>query len=173
MSEMVATGVDKFAAALKGTLAALTTRAADALTPVPRRKVLIAPGQLVAHDDCCKGQVWARLVSLAPIATNDPGRRPGMDACAVPHFLLTGELGIIRCAATQDNSGKAPSARQVTEDGEQSLEDMSGLLGVLRCTKGLRSLGTWSPTGPEGGCHGGFWTFTMLVSNCIGCDEVA
>lgn len=168
----IATGVDSFSQQIKVALAATSTRAATALTPTPGRSVLLAPGALVAHDDCCDGQVWSRLVNLGPLPGNDPTRRPGAHPCALPEFLLTAELGIVRCAATVNDQGVAPSPAQITRDGEQSIDDMSALLGVLRCTDGLRSLLTWTPTGPEGGCHGGYWTYTMRVSNCLGCEEV-
>lgn len=166
-----AVGVADFAKQIKVTLAAIAQRSSTDLSPAPGRTVLLAPGALVAHDDCCDGQVWARLVNLGPMPSNDPARRPGMNPCAVPEFMLTAELGIVRCAATVNDQGRAPSPRQITADGEQSINDMSALLGVLRCTDNLRSLISWTPTGPEGGCHGGYWTFTMRASNCLGCEE--
>lgn len=167
-----ATGAGQFSKQIKVALAVIAQRSASALSPTPGRVVLLAPGNQVAHDDCCNGQVWSRLVSLAPMPSNDPARRPGTNPCAVPELLLTAELGIVRCAATVNDHGEAPSARQITADGEQSVDDMSALLGVLRCTDNLRSLISWTPTGPEGGCHGGYWTYTMRVPNCLGCEEV-
>lgn len=168
---MTATGVEKFAEMVETSLADLAADASIALDPTPGRTIYAAPGMSVAHDDCCDGQVWARLVSIGPLPNADPAKRPGMHPCAMPHFLATIELGVIRCAAVMGNNGKAPSPRQITQDGQQGIADMATLLGVLRCTPDLRSLGAWTPVGPEGGCHGGYWTVTKLLTNCIGCSN--
>lgn len=168
---MSAIGTEKFAENLENLLSAIAADSSIALSPTPGRTILVAPGEVVAHDDCCDGQVWARLVTLAPTPTTNPAGRPGLHPCALPHFVATIELGVIRCAAVVNSNGKAPSPRQITADGQQGLADMSTLLGVLRCTPNLRGLQAWTPVGPEGGCHGGFWTFTALISNCIGCEE--
>lgn len=167
-----ATGVERFAAGISDALRDLSLRAGAAVSPRPGRVVQIAPGRAVAWDDCCSGQVWARLVALQPAAAQ-PARRPGLEPCAVPTFILTVELGIVRCAATVDDRGNAPSPRQITADGQQGINDMAALLGVLRCTPGLRSLERWNPDGPDGGCHGGYWTATLEVHNCLGCEEVS
>lgn len=171
MSNLIPAGVELFEKQVSRALASVSLKASQTLSPRPGRTVLIAPGATVAHDDCCRGQVWARLVTIQPMPSNDPRSRPGMDVCAIPELVATMELGIIRCAATVNDHGQAPSELQITADGEQSIKDMAALLGVLRCEPGLRSLIGWTPTGPEGGCHGGFWTFTKLIPNCLTCVE--
>lgn len=167
-----AVGVEQFALKVKTALTTAAFNAAEVLTPTPKRVVLVAPGALVAFDDCCDGQVWARLDNIAPTQGSNPANRSGMHGCSVPHFLATMELGVTRCAHTVSDRGKAPSAAQITSDGEQSIDDMAALLGVLRCLPDIRAVVSWTPQGPEGGCHGGFWTYNMLLTNCIGCEEV-
>lgn len=137
------------------------------LSPKPGRKILYNPGSQVAWDDCCNGQVWGRLVSISPLPTANPSRIPGLSGCAAPAFIATLELGIIRCAAVVDDQGRAPSDMAVSRDGEQSIEDMATLLGVLASLESTRSIVAWTPQGPEGGCHGGYWTFTVSVPNCL------
>lgn len=159
-----------FADMIKTQLEAITVVAAEELSPTPGRIILLAPGEAVAHDNCCDGQVWVRLASLGVNASNDPVRRSGMDTCAVPHFLANVELGVQRCAATMDSQGNPPSGELISADGRQSIDDMAALLSVLRCDENVRSVTTWQPSGPEGGCHGGSWSFTMRITNCLVCD---
>lgn len=157
---------------LTALMSKIASDAKAALTPQPQRIVQVAPGESVAWDDCCSGQLWVRLVSIAPAPTATPDRRPGADACAVPFFVATLEVGILRCAAVVNDVGDPPSALQVTTDGVQSVSDMAQLLAVLRCMeRPVRTLGAWTPQGPEGGCHGGFWQFTVGLDNCIECPE--
>lgn len=172
-TQTLPTGLDGFAAQVKNLMTDIVTSSVNLLSPRPSRAILIAPGESMAWDDCCEGQVWARLTSLAPLPSNTPAQRPGANPCAIPSFLGTFELGIVRCAATVNDRGQAPSPFQITEDGEQSINDMTTLLGILRCRDDLRSLIGWIPQGPEGGCHGGYWQFTTLVHNCLGCEEIS
>lgn len=165
--------VGAFAHRLNSKLTALSQAAAVALNPAPGRVVAVAPGAEVAWDDCCDGQVWARLVTFQPLPSAGAARKPGTDPCAVPHFVATVELGVTRCAATQDKNGNAPAAERVAADGLQGIADMAALLGVLRCPPPgveIRDLGSWTPQGPNGGCFGGVWTFTLRVGNCIECE---
>lgn len=163
--------VETFADTIKNRLGYLAAEVEAIVNPAPDRTILVAPGSSVAWDENCDGQVWARLVSLTPLQTNNPSQRPGMNPCAVPEFVVTFELGIVRCAAVVNDAGVAPSDVQITEDGVQSINDMSHILSVLRCTNFLRSITAWTPQGPEGGYHGGYWTGTFLVHNCLRCDE--
>lgn len=170
---MVAIGVEDFERTVSAKLSALSLAAREALSPRPSRVIEIAPGAEVAWDDCCAGQVWTRLVQIVPspvgLQTGALGR--AMHACQMPFLQATVELGVLRCAATLDDAGRAPSAREISRDGAQGIRDMSALLGVLRCSDDVAQLGAWTPVGPNGGCVGGFWTVQMLLSNCIGCSE--
>lgn len=158
------------AGTLIGYLASISRAAGANVSPRPGRVVDLAPGALVAWDDCCDGQVWSRLVSVTPAAASSPQRKHGLDVCATPHFIFTAELGIVRCAATINDRGQAPSPAQISKDGAQSLADMAALLATLRRAPGVRSVVQWTPQGPDGGCHGGFWTFTSTIENCLTCE---
>lgn len=152
----------------------LLTKALDcavaALDPPPER-VAVYPGNEVAWDDCCDGQVWSRLVSLAPTGSTTTQQA----RCGVVLWLVTLAVGSLRCAAVVDEQGHAPLPTALSADSEQMALDCSALMVALECclapqVASLRMLG-WAPLGPQGGCVGGEWTFTVLMDNCQ-CEEV-
>lgn len=151
-------------------LAEIVNTAKALLDPLPGRIIAVAPGESVAWDDCCDGQLWTRLISFSPHDGNSPAQRSGMDVCALPWFIATVELGIIRCAAVLNDQGVAPTPLQIVADGVQGLNDMAQLMAAIKCADvDIRGLGSWTPQGPEGGCFGGYWTFTLRYSNCLVC----
>lgn len=157
-----------FATALLAELATLVDTAKAALSPAPDLVLHIAPGESVAWDENCDGMLWVRVGEVRPPDTVVMGSQNPLDPCRSPYFVLRLELGVIRCAAPMSEDGTPPSAAQITGDGEQAISDMAALLGVLRCWDGLRAIESWTPRGPEGGYHGGYWTFTTRMSNCLG-----
>ena len=134
----------------------LLAEAVGELNPAPARAV-IAPGALVAWDDCCDGYAWARLVTVTAPTTPVQSQGPTL-------WIIQVALGVLRCAASLDDSGNTPTAAQVTADGVQGLADMEALARAFRCS-GLQPLmmGSWTPTGPAGACFGGEWTATLRV----------
>jgi len=157
---------DDFIDLAGGVIADYATRANELLTArdiAPGRLILVAPGTQVAWDDCCKGQLWARLVRLeaAPV-------KPGT-SCGPDFFIATLELGIVRCVSTVDDRGRVPSAARISEDGMSGLVDMGVLLEAIQCSPRTRTVGKWTPAGPNGGCAGGSWEFTVRLDNCTTC----
>lgn len=165
-----AESVKRFSDSLTKVISDYTREAERTLVPAPDRVIEVQPGRAAAWDGNCDGQLWTRLVGFAPGAGSTPERRHGADLCAVPVFVVTLEMGIIRCAAQMDNRGNPPAPGKITRDGHQSIDDLSAILGVLKCNPRTRSVTSWTPTGPDGGYHGGYWTFTVEVSNCIECE---
>lgn len=154
---------------LERLLAPLVADAKQALSPAPKRVVTIAPGDSVAWDECCDGFLWSRLQGVAPIVPQG-AVSGGSAGCGVIGYIATVELGILRCAAVLNDRGIAPSANQINEDGLEAVRDMETLANVLTCNDDVvRSLVSWTPLGPEGGCHGGAWLFTVRLSNCADC----
>lgn len=146
-------------------MADLVQQAEAALEVKPSRVVFIAPGAQVAWDDCCDGQLWARVVSIVPSGSSTRGASP----CVTPTFLATLELGIIRCAAVMGTKGQAPTAEAITLDGLLGLSDMTALAETLNCNPSVRTMEKWTPAGPQGGCFGGSWTLTATLTNCLTC----
>lgn len=138
-------------------LESMVIKAFEGLDPIPGR-MIVAPGLEVAWDDCCDGQVWTRLIQLLPMV------QQGAPGCGVVGWQATIGLGIVRCVATVNDSGQAPSAGQITADASQMTSDIDVLREVITCNtfqplERLVPTG-WVPLGPLGGCAGGEWTMT-------------
>jgi hypothetical protein len=133
-------------------------------TPVGRSFVQV--GANVAHDDCCGGQLWVRVISIAPVyAGNTPAN------CGPIYYNAQLAMGTIRCAATVDDNGRAPEASTITAEAHDMTQDMHDTMQAIQCCerKPMPVIGSWTPTGPLGGCAGGEWTFTIKLDNC-GCE---
>lgn len=150
------------------TLQAALTCAAASLTP-PVGRVALYPGGQVAYDDCCDGQVWARLISLVPSGSPANAGRQSTP-CGVLLWTVTIGVGVLRCAATLDDQGFAPPASVLTADTLQMTQDMADLSEALQCCfapqLGRLTMLRWDPLGPQGMCVGGEWTVVALIDNC-------
>lgn len=163
---------------LKGILSA----AASALNAERRSpgRTELTPGTLPAWDDCCEGQLYLRTIEIfpsgSPFPAIDTQQRGVGVACSINMLAVHLGLGVIRCAATLDDNGAAPSPQAVTDDADEMLDDMATLLDVIACTAptipGVQQLkiDRWTPQGVEGGCHGGEWGFYIAVDPCL-CQE--
>ncbi len=139
--------------------------AARVLSPTPGRIIHIAPGQEVAWDDCCDGQLWSRVIQVTPHVTTSTRTAAG-PPCGVDYWIATVALGVIRCAYSLAEDGTAPTAEQIESDGQQMLDDMAELQQVVLCNPNTWEIQTWTPTGPLGGCHGGEWVYTVKFQTC-------
>lgn len=152
-------------------LAAILGCVREELDPAPGR-VLIAPGEQVAWDACCDGQLWVRVVGVRDVTAELGGRSGADGSCAVLAWGVTVGVGVLRCTPSVDDRGRAPSAGEVTGSAEQVLADMAATSRALLCCAPVsrpRSL-AWAPLGPEGGCAGGEWTFEVWLGVCA-CPE--
>lgn len=136
-----------------------------ALSPVPDRVIYIAPGNEVAWDDCCVGQLSGRIVSINPHVGTQPR---SASPCGVLYWDVLLAVGILRCVDVVDDQGVAPPAPVLTADGQQMLWDAQALQQVILCHKDVKAINVWVPQGPQGGCAGGEWTFLVTVGAC-GC----
>jgi hypothetical protein len=152
-------------------LARYVEAAIPVLDPPVGRVVYVAPGLEVAWDDCCDGQLHARVIQLVP-HTSSSTRPAAGPPCGVEYWIATIALGVIRCAHSLNDDGSAPTDAEVSSDGQQMLADMAELQQVVLCSPDTWQVLQWLPAGPLGGCHGGEWTFQVKVPTC-GCDVVA
>lgn len=154
------------------------------LTDVERPVALtiVSPAGPPAHDECCDGMAYIRLVEAFPTAGaggNNPfptrdnlQRGPG---CGVNLLSLHLALGVIRCAHTVNSDGTPPTQNEINFDASLVLADMGTVLDVIVCVvkehpKVMKSVvGAWSPQGPSGGCVGGEWSFWVAVDPCLDC----
>lgn len=119
------------------------------LSPMPNR-VVVVPGAQAVWDSCCDGMLYCALVSL----------QPKRQAAKCTGWTAVLKVGVIRCCATVDDYGNAPSVRQINHDAELMMNDMTTLQRVLGASSCVDTLDGWEPLGPEGGCAGGEWTVT-------------
>lgn len=129
----------------------------------PVGTISLTPGSTVAWDDCCAGQVWVRVLSITPVAS--------APACGIDSLRVEAAVGIVRCWQGLDDSGRPPTADEMTADAQQMLGDADLLLKSLLSWSpptGARRplLGRGTPLGPEGYCGGFEWNFTVQVLTC-------
>lgn len=148
----------------------------------PAARVELVAGQ-VAWDECCDGLLYLRIVSVYPSGGNS-SNFPQMDftqsgiaaTCAIHMLAYQMALGVIRCSASVDSQGNAPTPAQVSADGAVQHADLSTLLSTLMCTvpslQGVQTLkiDRYTPSGPAGGCAGGEWGFYLALDPCVTCE---
>lgn len=129
-----------------------------ALDGAPERRY-VAPGAVVAWDNCCDGQLVVRVARAWP-ANPFPTKVLAQVPCSYPIAVQIG-LSIVRCVAVLDDRGRAPSADETHADGHQMVSDMGALLRAIECCldedAGDTVIDQWAPLGPNGGCAGGEW----------------
>lgn len=135
---------------------------AEDVPRLPGRVVPITPGTLPAFDDCCDGLLYGRIESMIPVIQNGPGAPAGLP-CSVSFWTVTAAVGLVRCAASVDSKGRAPSALAVLSDGHEMVDDMRVIEAAVLSSPHTRSVNGWVPLEVEGGCHGGEWSFTMRL----------
>lgn len=166
---------------LKPILHGILSAASSALETagVPTGRVELTPGTLPAWDDCCAGQLYLRVKEMfpsAPFPQFDQAQRGAAGAlCAINLLDVYVGLGVIRCAHAVDEDGNAPTPTEVSEDGDEMVDDAMLLLNVILCDlKSIRGiqqvkLDRWVPQGVNGGCHGGEWGIHLAVDPCVTC----
>lgn len=120
----------------------------------------LLPGLEVSWDYCAEcdngtcGMGWVRLASVFPynvfpIQSLEVG-------CALP-LAWAVEVGALRCMPTSD--GMLPDPSITAEAAAAQYADAYALYRALMCCNApLVAAGIYTPTGPQGGCVGGFWT---------------
>lgn len=153
-----------------GTLLQQSLAAAVGVCPDARR-AFITVGE-VALDDCCNGQVWARLIEVVA-ANTDQRSSMAAQACGVAMWDVTVGIGSARCAHVVDDNGNAPTPAELCDETLDVTFDMQELVQAITCQLApyrdkVRFL-RWLPLGPEGGCVGGEWQISVLMPNEVCC----
>lgn len=122
-------------------------------------------------DECCEGLAWVRPAGFYMSGTQtSPFPSPSTDeaifACGVPAWGFSMEMGALRCIPTNHRL----TCTEWTNVTAQQLADAKAMRAAVCCLEAAHdpgdvALGTWSPLGPAGGCLGGTWTVSFLVSN--------
>lgn len=130
--------------------------------------VHLSPGNTVAWDNCCDGQLWVRVVSLLPMPQ-------GSQPCDVHALQVRVGLGTLRCVTAIDDDGKFPTAQEMVADALALSLDGQILLQAIRCFDFGPHVGPKTivleqglPLGNDGQCGGWEWTLTfqMLTAPC-------
>jgi len=137
--------------------------------PLPAHVIYLVPGESVVWDNrCCEGQLSARLTTLAAHRTASV-RPVTLTPCSIDYWTATLEVTLLRCAATIDNAGNAPSPGALLADGQSGLGDTGAMLRALTRVPFIDDVTSWTPQGPSGGCMGVTWTVTFKV-DATPCD---
>lgn len=135
--------------------------------------VVLSPGQSVVWDDCCNGQLWARIVNIQPWMSGTQGPKPNVQ-CYQMGWTISAAIGVIRCVHTVTEDGALPTDAELYHDFNALAVDMEDLSKALLCDFAPLpeverfQLQTWSPALVQAGCAGGEWSFIMQLGYC-GC----
>ena len=129
----------------------------------PGRVIYVVPGSTIVWDDCCDGQLTARLASLAPVMTSGGN----MVNCGVQYWRATGELTLIRCALVIYNQGVAPVPSALNKEGKEALDDSDVLLATLGDFEWVTGISSWGALGPNAGCRGITVNFTFNLDHPV------
>lgn len=152
-------------------LAAMLSCAENHLSE-PVGRVVIMPGNTVVYDDCCEGQLWARIISIVGASGL---ARPAMQPC-LPLYQVRVGLGVVRCAHTVNDQGRPPTPAEMAADAFQTFRDRADLVeAIVCCIDDLAEVETlriedWLPSGADT-CVGGEITITFNHVLCTPCPE--
>lgn len=140
---------------------------------VPVGRAHLAPGNNVAWDDCCNGQLYVRVVSIIGESSLS---KPAMQPCAQIYQMRVA-IGVMRCAHTVNDQGIPPTVEELNCDTYDTLRDRFDVMKALVCrVPGIRGVSAlriedWMLQGPQGGCVGGEITIRFNVDACVTCEE--
>lgn len=143
-------------------LAAITNEIYKNLTKKPAR-VHLYNGQAAPIDESCSGQLWARVVSITPVLSNN--------GCVVVYNEIIVEVGLARCISVLDDQGEAPQPYEITHDALQALTDTAEIANTIQTlaptlqekdnTISDIHIESWNPLPTLGGYGGITWNLKM------------
>lgn len=130
-------------------------------------------GPVLPADDCCQGLLWARLVQIEPTdGSGDPYKTQRNVGVPVPGWLITLEVGILRCIPEINEQGLAPSPDEYNAASLMAAFDRQQIRAAIM-TDFLQDVrgndcdalapGPWIPA-DAGGCAGGFTTVAIVTT---------
>jgi len=116
-------------------------------------------------DDMC-GMAYIRPGDASPYQIFPAAEIDASCAWPLVHAV---EVGIVRCMPTMEEDGTLPDAQTVTDAALGMVLDQMALHRAIRCcvkdSVDAVGLGSWTPVGPAGNCHAGFWTIYVDPTN--------
>lgn len=151
----------------------------DALTAAGRPviRAFVAPGGPPPWDNCCdkagdgEGQAWVQTERVYP-TDNFPDEAVATRPCGPAEYAAILNVGVLRCAKTVDDRGRPPTADRMTAEAVKNAHDRDTVLRAIMCDfldgydDGEWTYPAWIPLGPDGGCVGGLWRFTVAAPSC-------
>ena len=135
--------------------------------------ITVYPGNAVPVDyvggEECGGMAWVRHVSSNP-TVRFPNADVSVDNCAYS-LAHTVEVGIIRPSPIPESDGSTIDLPDDIAHFNSSMELADDMIlmkeAIQRAAKSIDFviLGSYIPTGPEGGAVGGTWTITVGEDN--------
>ncbi|MDQ0376496.1 hypothetical protein [Amycolatopsis thermophila] len=134
-------------------------------------------GAEVPWDDCSadggrEGMAWVRITGVYP-TDRFPAQAATATACgAQDGWVVTLELGAMRCAPALGPQGQLPGCDANTAAAEKAAQDAHAMRRALFCCDWLENsdqrflVGPWTPAS-GGGCQGGVMTVTVHVNACV------
>lgn len=125
----------------------------------------VYPGAQVSWEHCeacgedkC-GMGYVRLVSVYP-TTMFPEPAPRTETCRSLKAAQF-EVGALRCMPTMEEDGSLPTPADLLDVTLSVVYDMEAMQAAIECcfadNRTDYRLGLYIPTGPSGGCVGGYW----------------
>jgi hypothetical protein len=109
--------------------------------------------------DAC-GQAWVRVTGAYPYDTF-PVQADDTTACGT-YLAYEVEVGVSRCYPIPEGTETLTEA-ETLDSALMQIVDMEALRKAVLCCFGTeaKTLGAWTPAGPDGGCIGGTWAVTI------------
>lgn len=144
----------------------------------PPEYVQLRAGNVVAHllstfqDECCQGLAWVRPAGFSPSSAAFPVIDSAPTPKGVTGWIITLELGAVRCAPVGDEN-TIPTGAEWDATVQAVMDDAAAMRRAICCfidAKAGRAKrvmpGTWQPIEVQGGCVGGIITVTLAGPAC-------
>lgn len=143
----------------------------------PVLRAFVAPAGPPPWDNCCakgtgEGQAWVQVERVYP-TDSFPDEAAAPLPCGPMEYAAILNVGVLRCAKTVDDKGNPPTAAEMTAEAVKNSHDRDTVLRAIMCDflpdaydAGEWTYPAWIPLGPDGGCVGGLWRFTVAAPAC-------
>ena len=127
----------------------------------------VYPGAMVSWEYCgeCSGGMcgmgYVRPAGIFPYSTFP---LPEIDVNCTSPLTWSVEIGALRCMPHPPD-GRVATPTEMMEVSIQTMLDARAMYKAVKCCEAIKGAAVefYTPTGPEGGCVGGYWTVYLDV----------
>ncbi|QPO17101.1 hypothetical protein SEA_LILBEANIE_23 [Gordonia phage Lilbeanie] len=139
-------------------LALMVAELADTAAGVPAIRA-VEPKPVATMEDC--DQAWTSVATVGPF-----GEDADVSRCAL-QYLVTIHAGVYRCYPTADQNAR-PAEALINSAVRDKLDDMEAMRrAIVKLAEdpyiGAVNIGAWTPLGPLGARHGGYWRVPVVM----------